>query len=108
MVVDVWLVWSMVALVAAAAFGGFGAAVVRLFSRRAQARVQDREATAFDVRAITAFARQRPVSFFAPDEDGLQVRFALHMTSDGAAVELPSLLRRGAATRRAVRSSRSV
>jgi hypothetical protein len=253
--VDAWLAWSMVALVAVAAFGVLGAAVVRLFSRRAQARALEREATAFEsalvgaeavpgarafdawsyrvgarfagrvrivldadrvvvagprvprgiyrawiaaqaallalvpplvlaavlaldpriallallafivswgvsmlgaglwpglgelpsvdtghhravsfeggevveidagagwekgglgivllpyVRAITAFARQRPVSFFAPDEDGLEIRFALHMTSDGAAAELAPLLRRGVATRPAARSSRSV
>jgi hypothetical protein len=43
--------------------------------------------------AIDAMVGRRVVSFFAPDERGREVRFALHMTSDEAAGELADLLR---------------
>jgi hypothetical protein len=49
------------------------------------------------LRPIGAMAGQRAVSFFMPDEDGLEVRAAFHMTSNDAALELASLLRSGAA-----------
>jgi hypothetical protein len=42
---------------------------------------------------IDAMAARRAVSFFAPDERGRGVRFALHMTSDEAAQELAERLR---------------
>jgi hypothetical protein len=42
---------------------------------------------------IDALSANRAVSFYAPDEDGLNVRYALHMTSDAAATELAGLLR---------------
>jgi hypothetical protein len=42
---------------------------------------------------IDAMAARRAVSFFAPDERGRGVRFALHMTSDEAAQELAQRLR---------------
>ena len=45
------------------------------------------------VRALNAMVGPRPVSFFGPDEDGLEVRFALHMFSDDAARTLAGLLR---------------
>jgi hypothetical protein len=47
--------------------------------------------------AIDAMAGVRAVSFFAPDEHGHEVRFALHMHSDGDAVELARLLAGGTA-----------
>jgi len=43
--------------------------------------------------AIDAMVGRRVVSFFAPDERGREVRFALHMTSDEDARELADLLR---------------
>ncbi len=45
------------------------------------------------VRALNAMVGARPVSFFGPDEDGLEVRFALHTFSDDAARTLAGLLR---------------
>lgn len=45
------------------------------------------------MRALNVMLGARPVSFFAPDEDGLEVRFALHMTSDEDAQVLAGLLR---------------
>lgn len=42
---------------------------------------------------IDAMAARRAVSFFAPDERGREVRFALHMTSDEAAKDLAQRLR---------------
>ena len=44
---------------------------------------------------IDAMAGVRAVSFFAPDEHGHEVRFALHMHSDEDARELSGLLMRG-------------
>jgi len=41
---------------------------------------------------IDAMAARRAVSFFAPDERGREVRFALHMTSDEAAKDLAQRL----------------
>jgi len=46
------------------------------------------------LRPLAAMMGQRPVSFFAPDEHGLEVRYALHMTSDQRAVELAGELAR--------------
>jgi hypothetical protein len=43
--------------------------------------------------AIDAMAGRRAVSFFGPDERAREVRFALYMTSDEAALELADLLR---------------
>lgn len=52
------------------------------------------EVVLFPYRAgIDAMVGRRVVSFFAPDERGREVRFALHMTSDEAAQELADLLR---------------
>lgn len=45
--------------------------------------------------AVDAMAGRRVVSFFAPDERGREVRFALHMTSNEAARELADLLSGG-------------
>jgi len=42
--------------------------------------------------AVDAMAGTRAVSFFAPDEQGHEVRFAFHMTSDADARELAALL----------------
>ena len=42
---------------------------------------------------IDALSADRAVSFYAPDEDGRDVRYALHMTSEAAATELVGLLR---------------
>lgn len=42
---------------------------------------------------VDAMAGIRAVSFFAPDEQGHEVRFALHMTSDADARELAGILR---------------
>lgn len=42
---------------------------------------------------IDALSAGRAVSFYAPDERGRDVRYALHMTSDAAATELAGLLR---------------
>jgi hypothetical protein len=43
--------------------------------------------------AIDAMAALRAASFFAPDERGREVRFALHVTSDAAARDLAERLR---------------
>jgi len=44
---------------------------------------------------VDAMAGVRAVSFFAPDEQGHEVRFAVHMTSDSDARELATLLQPG-------------
>jgi hypothetical protein len=45
---------------------------------------------------IDMMAGVRAVSFFAPDENGREIRFAVHMHSDTDAVELAALLESGA------------
>lgn len=44
-------------------------------------------------KAIDGLAKDRAVSFFAPDDQGREVRYALHMTSEADAAELGALLR---------------